>query len=87
RLIPKANKDGGANKTVIDLDNALKVALDALQGVAYHNDRQVRRIAADYADEPVAGGGLAVEVGELEMEQTDAADEGWDFIGQEGWDV
>ncbi|EMT1277178.1 TPA: RusA family crossover junction endodeoxyribonuclease, partial [Neisseria gonorrhoeae] len=87
RLIPKANKDGGANKTVIDLDNALKVALDALQGVAYHNDRQVRRIAADYAGEPVAGGGLAVEVGELEMEQTDAADEGWDFIGQEGWDV
>ncbi|EPI4129176.1 RusA family crossover junction endodeoxyribonuclease, partial [Neisseria gonorrhoeae] len=54
RLIPKANKDGGANKTVIDLDNALKVALDALQGVAYHNDRQVRRIAADYAGEPVA---------------------------------
>ncbi len=66
RLIPKANKDGGANKTVIDLDNALKVALDALQGVAYHNDRQVRRIAADYAGEPVAGGGLAVEVGELD---------------------
>ncbi|HFC8757358.1 TPA: RusA family crossover junction endodeoxyribonuclease, partial [Neisseria gonorrhoeae] len=24
------------------------------------------RIAADYADEPVAGGGLAVEVGELD---------------------
>ncbi|WP_215226940.1 RusA family crossover junction endodeoxyribonuclease, partial [Neisseria gonorrhoeae] len=47
-------------------DNALKVTLDALQGVAYHNDRQVRRIAADYADEPVAGGGLAVEVGELD---------------------
>ncbi|GFL08468.1 hypothetical protein TUM15749_20550 [Neisseria gonorrhoeae] len=66
RLIPKANKDGSASKTVIDLDNALKVALDALQGVAYHNDRQVRRIAADYADEPVAGGGLAVEVGELD---------------------
>ncbi|HGJ8443535.1 TPA: RusA family crossover junction endodeoxyribonuclease [Neisseria gonorrhoeae] len=87
RLIPKANKDGGANKTVIDLDNALKVALDALQGVAYHNDRQVRRIAAEYGGEPVAGGGLAVEVGELEMEQTDAAGEGWDFIGQEGWDV
>ncbi|HFC2609374.1 TPA: RusA family crossover junction endodeoxyribonuclease, partial [Neisseria gonorrhoeae] len=21
------------------------------------------------------------------MEQTDAAGEGWDFIGQEGWDV
>ncbi|WP_321160168.1 RusA family crossover junction endodeoxyribonuclease, partial [Neisseria gonorrhoeae] len=47
-------------------DNALKVALDALQGVAYHNDRQVRRIAADYAGEPVAGGGLAGEGGELD---------------------
>ncbi len=87
RLIPKANKDGSANKTVIDLDNALKIALDALQGIAYHNDRQVRRIAAEYDGEPVAGGGLAVEIEELEMEQTDAAGEGWDFIGQEGWDV
>lgn len=66
RLIPKANKDGSANKTVIDLDNALKVALDALQGVAYHNDRQVRRIAAEYGSEPKQGGGLAVEIEELE---------------------
>lgn len=65
RLIPKANKDGSANKTVIDLDNAMKVTLDALQGVAYHNDRQVRRIAAEYGSEPVAGGGLAVEIEEL----------------------
>lgn len=65
-LIPKANKDGSANKTVIDLDNALKVTLDALQGIAYHNDRQVRRIAADYADEPKQGGGLAVEIEELD---------------------
>lgn len=66
RLIPKANKDGSANKTVIDLDNALKVALDALQGIAYHNDRQVRRIAAEYDGEPKQGGGLAVEIEELE---------------------
>lgn len=66
RLIPKANKDGSANKTVIDLDNALKVTLDALQGIAYHNDRQVRRIVAEYGSEPVAGGGLAVEIEELE---------------------
>lgn len=66
RLIPKVNKDGSANKTVIDLDNALKVTLDALQGIAYHNDRQVRRIAAEYDSEPVAGGGLAVEIEELE---------------------
>ncbi len=66
RLIPKANKDGGASKTVIDLDNALKVTLDALQGIAYANDKQVRRIAAEYAGEPEQGGGLTVEIEELE---------------------
>lgn len=65
-LIPKANKDGSANKTVIDLDNALKVTLDALQGIVYENDKQVRRIVAEYGSEPVAGGGLAVEIEELE---------------------
>ena len=65
RLIPKANKDGSASKTVIDLDNALKVTLDALQGIVYENDKQVRRIVAEYSSEPVAGGGLAVEIEEL----------------------
>ena len=65
RLISKANKDGSANKTVIDLDNALKVTLDSLQGIAYENDKQVRRIVAEYGSEPVAGGGLAVEIEEL----------------------
>lgn len=65
RLIPKANKDGSANKTVIDLDNTLKVTLDSLQGIAYENDKQVRRIVAEYGSEPVAGGGLAVEIEEL----------------------
>lgn len=65
RLIPKANKDGGASKTVIDLDNALKVTLDALQGIAYANDKQVRRIVAEYAAKPEQGGGLAVEVEEM----------------------
>ena len=84
RLIPKVNKDGSANKTVIDLDNALKVTLDSLQGIAYENDKQVRRIVAEYGSEPVAGGGLVVEIEELEMGQTAAAGEGWDFIGQEG---
>jgi crossover junction endodeoxyribonuclease rusA family protein len=40
--------------------------LDALQGVAYENDNQVRRIVAEYGSEPVAGGGLVVKVEELE---------------------
>ena len=65
RRSPKANKDGSASKTVIDLDNALKVTLDALQGIIYENDKQVRRIVAEYGSEPVAGGGLAVEIEEL----------------------
>lgn len=66
QLVPKANKDGSASKVCLDLDNCLKVCLDALQGVAYENDRQVRRIVAEYGSEPVAGGGLVVKVEELE---------------------
>jgi len=33
-----------------DLDNRLKILLDALQGVAYTNDRQVARIVAERGD-------------------------------------
>ena len=43
----------------IDLDNALKVALDALQGVAYANDRQVRSIYIERGI-PVIGGALEI---------------------------
>lgn len=31
----------------IDLDNALKVLIDSLKGIAYHDDKQVWRIAAE----------------------------------------
>lgn len=34
----------------IDLDNALKVAIDALKGVVYVDDKQVRRIVAERAE-------------------------------------
>jgi crossover junction endodeoxyribonuclease RusA len=51
----------------IDLDNALKVTLDALQGVAYHSDRQITSLRVNLG-EPVPDGGLRVEV---------AADEVW----------
>lgn len=66
QLIPKANKDGSASKVCLDLDNCLKVCLDALQGAAYENDNQVRRIVAEYGSEPIAGGGLVVKVEELD---------------------
>lgn len=63
-LQPKLTKKGEASKTVMDLDNALKVALDALQGVAYNNDKQIRKISAEYGV-PRVDGGLIVQVVEM----------------------
>ena len=60
-LHPRVNKDGSASKVVLDLDNSLKVACDALQGVAYVNDKQIKRITAAYGN-PVQDGGLTVAV-------------------------
>ena len=59
-LYPKRNKDGSANAKVLDLDNCLKVVLDALQGVAYDNDKQVVALTAKYANEPKENGGVKV---------------------------
>ncbi len=44
----------------IDLDNALKIPLDALQGIAFENDKQVRRITLARG-EPVESGALRVK--------------------------
>ena len=60
-LHPKLTKKGKASGSCIDLDNSLKVALDALQGVAYHNDSQVKRLVAEVG-EPVQNGGLSIQV-------------------------
>ena len=57
-LIPK-------NGVVMDLSNCLKVAEDALQGVAYVNDRQVKAITLAYG-EPDGKGALIVEIDEFE---------------------
>ncbi len=35
-----------------DLDNSLKVLLDALKGVAYVDDKQVKKIVAEQFDDP-----------------------------------
>ena len=66
-LHPKKKKDGSASKTIIDLDNCLKVALDALQGIAYSNDKQIREIRARYG-EAMQDGGLTVTVKRLSVE-------------------
>lgn len=58
-LHPRQNKDGSASEVVMDLDNALKVTLDALEGVFYKNDNQVKRLSIRYG-KPVIGGALTV---------------------------
>jgi len=63
-LMPKLNADGSESKVCIDLDNCLKVALDALQGIAFDNDRQIRRIVATYGD-AVAHGGMRVAIASM----------------------
>lgn len=60
-LHPKTNADGSASQRVIDLDNCLKVTLDALQGRAFVRDSQVRRLHAAYGH-PLPDGGLTVRV-------------------------
>lgn len=49
------------NGICMDLDNALKVTIDALKGIAYVDDAQVRKITAERL--PADGtGGLIVEI-------------------------
>jgi crossover junction endodeoxyribonuclease RusA len=60
-LHPKLTKKGKANENRIDLDNAIKAVLDALQGVAFDNDKQVVKLNAEVGY-PVQHGGLTVEV-------------------------
>lgn len=45
----------------IDLDNALKVCLDSLQGVAYNNDKQITSLMVRLG-EPVPCGAMTVAV-------------------------
>lgn len=62
---PKLTISGRASKVLIDLDNSLKLVLDALQGIAINNDRDVKRIYAYYG-EPVESGGLIISIEEYE---------------------
>jgi crossover junction endodeoxyribonuclease RusA len=58
---PKTNKDGTPSKVLLDLDNCLKVIFDALNGVSYHDDKQIKKIWAEYG-EPMKSGGVTVHV-------------------------
>jgi len=63
-LHPKKTKGGAASKTRIDLDNMSKVVLDAMNGVAYADDKQIERIISELG-EPVQNGGVSVSVNNL----------------------
>lgn len=48
----------------MDLDNAQKVAIDALQGIAYENDRQITSLSIELGQPFYPDGGLVVIVSE-----------------------
>lgn len=60
-LHPKLTAAGKASKTCIDLDNCVKVLCDALEGVCYANDKQLRHISLTIGD-PISGGGISIEI-------------------------
>jgi crossover junction endodeoxyribonuclease RusA len=60
-LHPRLTVKGRASETRLDVDAPIKPTLDALQGVAYANDKQVVRVSACIGD-PIRGGGLSVSI-------------------------
>jgi crossover junction endodeoxyribonuclease RusA len=60
-LHPRMTAKGKASGICLDLDNCIKVAMDALQGVAFENDKQVKKITMAYG-EPMVDGGLTLQV-------------------------
>ena len=60
-LHPKLTRKGVASLVRIDLDNCVKVVLDALQGVAYDNDNQIEDLHL-LLGPAMSDGGLTVHV-------------------------
>lgn len=63
-LHPRKNIDGTASKVCIDLDNALKVTLDSLQGLVFKDDNQITKIIAEIG-KPKPDGGISLLVHKL----------------------
>ena len=64
-LHPRANKNGSASRAVIDLGNAEKVACDAMQGVLFDDDKQIKMMMMRYG-EPKEGGGVTLYAARIE---------------------
>jgi crossover junction endodeoxyribonuclease RusA len=64
-LHPRANKDGSASKTRIDLGNCEKIASDALNGLAWNDDKQIVDLHMTLG-EPRLDGALTIMVEEWE---------------------
>jgi crossover junction endodeoxyribonuclease RusA len=60
-LHAKANKDGTASKTRVDLFNCEKLIGDALNGIAYFDDKQIVRGVVELGW-PMPDGGVTVSV-------------------------
>lgn len=60
-LHPRQTAKGAASKTRIDIDNPIKPLLDALQGVAFANDRQVVHVQSTLGH-AIPNGGLSVSI-------------------------
>lgn len=73
-LIPK-------NKVCMDLDNALKVTIDALKGIVYADDAQVYRLVADRRQPDEHGARLEIEILPLVLDEPQAGMFKDDLIG------
>ena len=58
---PKMNLDGSANKRRLDMDNLFKNIFDALNGIAWNDDKQITRLYAEVST-PMKDGGLTVVI-------------------------
>lgn len=63
-LHPKTKKNGEASNVRVDLDNVLKVTCDALNGIAFIDDKQITKIHLEIG-QPIVNGGLSVTIASL----------------------
>lgn len=58
-LHPRTTKDGKASRSRLDLDNIIKITIDALNGIAWRDDSQIVWILAEVGG-AMDGGGVTV---------------------------